>query len=574
MRGLAAFSLLLLTLTIPANGKPPAAAAAPCQLQALDPETKGNIADALWLDRFDPKQMSQAVRDGLCNPQNSGTAFGERTRFRLGEMLEHPDSLTPDYAELYGTLAHYSKSQSAHQAYLTADLMGDDKSRGYRPIPSPAGLTFPHDYAIDTEAGIGWYYIIGNATGDNGKRYGILLMLFRSALLSPPVATHFGLTATENQTVDLQLAIAEGGDRNYEARPTFIAGTTGLLDFKADRFFLKQGNNELTSPPGAITPLHVTARGVDYGVKPQADLGIDLTFSAAKDFLLQGEGGCKPCCASIGTIYYSIPMLTLDPSLSTIRLKGETIHLVDGTFWLDHQKGTAGNPRVEAFRAASKLAPPEGPGWDFIVAQFQGNRQLTFTGYHSFSFLTDFFEKTGPEPPGVLTSPVQGKYIDASAVATKANGTLRVTDWVRATSSPDPNLYPVTNVWYPNKWELEFGPEVPADIRKFTMVPIVDGGSVLFFASGHQYQEAPVDILDEHGAIVGTGFAEATGFTYPLKNRLKMAGLPPSTKVEDIIHRASPTPALVQECATYLQDPQHQLEFIAAAAQCIGMPPW
>jgi len=545
----------------------------PCDLQALDAETKDNVAAALGLARFEPNRIPQSVQDRLCSPKNSAAAFGERTRFRLADLLAHPDSLTPPYNALYGTMASYAGAQSPHQAYVLLDFLGQDRSRGYRPLPDAANLTFPADNAVDPESQFGWYYVVGNARGDNGKRYGVLLMLYRVSLLSPSVAAHFGLSGTENQVVDMQLAITEAGDRNYQSRPTLIAGTTGLIQLKANTFFMTQGRNGVSSPDGQVVPMRVTASGADRGVTPPVDLAIDLRFSAAKNYLLQGDDGCLPCCGKIGTLYYSIPRLRLDASASTIKLKGQTVRLTDGEFWLDHQRGTLGNVRVEAFRAFINTQPAGGPpGWDFFVAQFQGNREMTFVGFHTDANAR-FYNQTGPQPPaGVMTVPVVGKYMDANAVQVDAKGTLRVTDWVKSTSTPNPSQYTVTNAWYPNRWEFEFGPEVPADIRRFSMAPIVTTGASLFFATGQQYQEAPVDILDTDGRLVGSGYAEAVAYAAGVptnfQNRLRLAGLPDTPEMIALLDNTKPSPELVGESLLYLLDPAHQQELQQALTTC------
>ncbi len=545
----------------------------PCDLQALDAETKENIAAALGLTRFDPTRFPRSILARLCSPQNSAAAFGERTRFRLADLLAHPDPLTPSYNALYETMASYAGRQSAHQAYVLLDFLGQDRSRGYRPLPDTANLRFPADNAVDTDSQFGWYYVVGNARGDNGKRYGILLMLYRVSLLSPSVAEHFGLSGADNQVVDMQLAITEAGDRNYQARPTLIAGTTGLIQLRANTFFMTQGKTGVTSPDGQVVPMHVTARGTDRGVTPAVDLAIDLTFSAAKNYLLQGDDGCLPCCGKIGTLYYSIPRLTLDPSASTIMLKGQRIRLTEGEFWLDHQRGTLGNVRVDALRAFINTQPAGGPpGWDFFVAQFQGNRQMTFVGFHTDANAR-FYNQTGPQPPsGVMTVPVVGKYMDANAVQVNAKGTLRVTDWVKSTSTPNPSQYTVTNAWYPNRWEFEFGSEVPADIRRFSMAPIVTTGASLFFATGQQYQEAPVDILDTDGRVVGSGYAEAVAYAAGVptnfQNRLRLAGLPETPEMIALLNNTKPSPELIGESLLFLLDPAHQQELQQALTQC------
>src|SRR4029079_7459576 len=166
-------------------------------------------------------------------------------------------------------------------------------------------------------------------------------------------------------------------------------------------------------------------------------------------------------------------------------------------------------------------------------------------------------------------------YMDEHAVQVEAHGTLTVTDWVKATTSPDPAQYWVTGVWYPAEWHFTFGPEVPADIRTFSMHPIVDSGSALFSASGHQYQEAPVDIRDSKGDVVGSGYAEAVsyadGLKWSLRNRLTLAGLPTTNKMLALLEPPPISPELQAASAAYLADPAHQAALAHELATCIGL---
>ena len=45
----------------------------------------------------------------------------------------------------------------------------------------------------DAQAQVGWYYFAGHCQGSDGKKYGVLFMLYRNALMPPVMAEHFGL---------------------------------------------------------------------------------------------------------------------------------------------------------------------------------------------------------------------------------------------------------------------------------------------------------------------------------------------------------------------------------------------
>src|SRR5262249_40071287 len=162
----------------------------------------------------------------------------------------------------------------------------------------------------------------------------------------------------------------------------------------------------------------------------------------------------------VGTLYYSIPRLVLDPTVSTLTLKGEQVQLTEGTFWFDHQWGTgmfpSGNGRNHVMRAAGLLAGPGPGGWDWFMAQFEGSREMPFHKPHDKDHLP-FYHQTGPTPPGTMTVPVFAKYMDADKNVRDVSGTLEVPEWIKSEDTPDPAQYRPTNAWYPNRWVYRFG---------------------------------------------------------------------------------------------------------------------
>ena len=143
----------------------------------------------------------------------------------------------------------------------------------------------------------------------------------------------------DDETKDnIQLAVSEAGDRHYQAKPVVVAGITGLVDFVDDPFTYRIGKNVIrSSQKSSLFPLQLQAKGADLGLDPPVEMHVDFAFSSAKKPFLQGKNGCAPCCGGVGTLYYSIPNLRLDPAKSRLRLKGEEVALTGGKFWFDHQ---------------------------------------------------------------------------------------------------------------------------------------------------------------------------------------------------------------------------------------------
>ena len=257
------------------------------------------------------------------------------------------------------------------------------------------------------------------------------------------------------------------------------------------------------------------------------DLAVDLTLTHGKPVFLQGDAGAAPSVGGVGTLYYSIPRLQLAEG-GTLSIGERHVTLTSGQFWFDHQWGTGfmpnGNPRVETIRAMAEIAPSGPGGWDWFMAQFDGDVELTLASIHTNDAL-EFYNNDGPEMPGSMQAPVHGKWIDTEGIAHDVTGTMTVDEWVRAERSPDPAVYPVTGVWYPNRWRFTIEGDLPEPMREFTMNPIVDGGQAGYFAPGMQYSEGAVTIT-AGGQVVGRGFAESVGYVTTPNAIMSVAGVP------------------------------------------------
>jgi hypothetical protein len=162
-----------------------------------------------------------------------------------------------------------------------------------------------------------------------------------------------------------------------------------------------------------------------------------------------------------------------------------------------------------------------------------------------------------------------GTYIDAKRDQSMTWGTLRVTDWIKAVTSPNPQRYPVTDTWYPNRWEFEFDEVVPEDIRRVTMTPIVQVAQVGFFANGSQYAEGAVVLTDPNGTDIGRGFAESVAYANTVSTTYRLAGLPDSQSHHDVLsHLKIPTSLALLNTAYVLA---HQTELAEVLSESVGL---
>jgi hypothetical protein len=163
---------------------------------------------------------------------------------------------------------------------------------------------------------------------------------------------------------------------------------------------------------------------------------------------------------------------------------------------------------------------------------------------------------------------VTGKFVDKDNKVTELRGILNATEWHKSARSPDPGEYAVTGTWYPNKWEFHFGPEVPEDIRNFSMEPIVQSGQTAFFGHGPEYSEGAVYLRDQKGRMVGRGFAESTAYADTMKLTLGLAGLPDNQEMLELIRRPSPSRLLKIWSLLYVNSPPHKAELMRLLPSC------
>jgi hypothetical protein len=305
-------------------------------------------------------------------------------------------------------------------------------------------------------------------------------------------------------------------------------------------------------------PMRVRAKGWDKGKSPPVEMELEFLFTSGKGILLQGKDGVLSI-GGIGTPYYSIPNLVLDPAASFIKLNGEMMQLREGQFWFDHQWGVIGAPRAEVLRAAQNLAPAGPGGWDWFEMQFDGDRQITVVGMHNHDHLPFYFQES-PTPPGAMSISVTGKYMAENKQTFEVKGTLLVTDWVKSDATPDPSQYWGTSTWYPHRWEFQFDAPVPEELQNIILVPLNPKGSLLAWNTGAQYQEAPVHILNREGEKIGRGFAEAVLYANTNKNRLALAGLPQTPEMLALLQAPQPTSFSKISSALYTMTHQEDLK--------------
>lgn len=537
------------------------------RFEQFDDGTIEDVAHLVWAPSLDPASIDPGLAQTLSSEKNSPAATGARMKRFLEHLIAHPVSHLPDKAPAWTAMMASCDELSPLQTYVLRNVLGKEANIGYEPMPAEVEFEFPRDHEVKLGAQVGWHFIVGSCWDADGGEYGVEIMFFGNALYPPALAAEFGLSDIENQAIEMQFAISERGQRHHQAEPLVALGTSGLIETATTPFAFRLGRNAMESTTSDdLFPLRVSALGVDRGDETELPLGLDLLLTGGKGILLQGDDGAMPSVAGIGTYYYSIPGICVDPQASTLRIGDREVTIVRGEFWFDHQWGyISGVSQSPAVRASDYVGDPEPDGWDWFMTHFVGDRQLTMFAPHRSEFAA-FYGQDGAEAPGTMTRRVAGKFMDADSSTRVAWGTLEVDRWVRADHSPRPDRYPATHVWHPDHFHFTFD-DLPSDIIEFTMEPIVGGGQSAFFANGAQICEGAVVLRDPAGADIGRGFAESVLYADTVANQVRLAGLPPTDEMVALVRAKRPDDDTVARNTAYLAEHPDELVAVAAAAK-------
>ncbi len=550
----------------------------------IDTLTKQNIAQALWLNSFDEASIPSDILKEIYSPKNSNKAFAERLKVHLDELSNTNLSFLKDLHKRYDVMKSFADQRSAQEVYVSTMFMGPECVSGYKMLIPDMKFEWPQIDHPQWDYQVGWHFFVGNFTDIDNYHYSVQLMFWQYALLPPEMAYKLGLTDIENQVLEMHLAISDPQkDTHYRANTVIVAGTTGLISFKAKPYEYSLGKNVIRSldPDGNLFPVELKAKGWDMGKTEYVEIGMNIFLHNPTGYFMEGDEGNAPCVDGIGTYYYSAANLKLiDNQESMININGKTIKLVEGNMWYDHQWGTgfmpSGAPRHAVMRAAENIGNPAPGGWDWFMMHFDqddaiskdGEVQMGLSALHTNDNL-EFYWQSGSNPPGVMTTSCNGKYIDAHNHVIDIKGKMKVTKWVKNSTSPNPDVYPSTHTWYPAEYTFMIDTDVPEPLKHFTATPITSDAQTGFFATGLQYSEGGTVITDSLGNEIGRGFAEATNYADTWENVLKLSGMPVNNKTLNFIGKSKPS--IFQKISSFLYVAFHKKELEKVIKESRGL---
>ena len=242
---------------------------------------------------------------------------------------------------------------------LTETLSGSD-TVGYARALEPRPFEFPADHGPHEDFRTEWWYVTGNLGASEGREFGFQFTIFRSAL-APADSSRASRWAT-NQAYMAHFTLTDVQGEEFWAFERFARGAVGLAGARTDPLEIWLDNWSISESPGSAG-----SRGGASSVFPlrlraeQDGLGLDLSLSAGKPVVLQGDEGLSQKGPEPGnaSYYYSFTRL---PAEGQVVVRGDTLS-VSGLAWFDREWSTS--------------ALSEGQvGWDWFSLQLDGGWEV------------------------------------------------------------------------------------------------------------------------------------------------------------------------------------------------------
>ncbi|MEX0431071.1 lipocalin-like domain-containing protein [Spiribacter insolitus] len=355
----------------------------------------------------------------------------------------------------------FDQAGPAPEAQNLAEVMGPTADAdAFARVTGPRPLEFPADHGAHPDHRTEWWYFTGNLTADNGDAYGFQLTLFRSAL-APAMAERDSDWATRQAWMG-HFAVTDLAAGEHRAAERYQRGALGLAGARVRpvRVWLDDWRIE-SEGPTRLFPLTVQAEDPDTGI------AVDLTLTAAKPHVLQGDAGYsrKGADPANASRYYSYTRLTAEGEVGFDGRRAA----VTGSAWLDREWSTS------ALDANQQ-------GWDWFALQLDDGRDLMVYRLRRTNGGTD------PNSAGILVD---------------AEGGSRVLDGEDFRLTPQRFWEsPRTGSRYPVAWRLQL-PDEGLDLQIEARLDAQEMPTTV------RYWEGAVAVA---GSTAGVGYLEMTGY--------------------------------------------------------------
>jgi predicted secreted hydrolase len=238
------------------------------------------------------------------------------------------------------------------------DVLGGTDTAGFARARGPRDFAFPREHGPHPEFRNEWWYITGNLSTPEGRRFGYQFTIFRTAL-APGDAGRSSSWAT-NQSYMGHFALTDAQDEAFHQFERLSRGALGLAGARAEPFrvwiedwWIEGSTSEATGRRHGIFPVTLAAS--------QDGITVRLTLHEGKPMVLQGEDGWSRKGRDPGnsSYYYSYTRM---PTSGTVSVSGAAYD-VEGSSWMDREWSTS-------------VLDEDVEGWDWFSLQLSDGRDV------------------------------------------------------------------------------------------------------------------------------------------------------------------------------------------------------
>jgi predicted secreted hydrolase len=324
---------------------------------------------------------------------------------------------------------------------------------------------FPDDYGPHPDFRTEWWYLTGNLTTDNNRKFGYQFTIFRTALTKEKSERNSDWNS--NQIYMAHFAVTDIDGNKFYFDEKFSREGNNLAGAQASPFkvWLEDWQIIQTEDKSTFDLPIITVK-----VKSEK-AEIEFKLEAVKSIVLQGDEGLSQKGKQPGdaSYYYSYTRLKTE---GKIILDGKEFS-VNGFSWMDREWSTSALSEDQA-------------GWDWFALQFNDNTEIMYYQMRKNDGTADIFSK--------------GIFVDkdgSSQLLKKEDVVLTVKD----------NWLSPTGEQYPSGWRLQIpGKEIDLNITPAIKNQLMDVAV--------RYWEGSVKIegTKSGSEIFGSGYVELTGY--------------------------------------------------------------
>ena len=423
-------------------------------------------------------------------------ALHERLSAYYEFILKHPPAFVNYSAEALESLANRAKSpMTPDQISASMQMAGPLSCIGYGTV-CPTTFVFPKDYGPHYDLRTEWYYLACTFKVDGAPDISFVTSVVRKAVVPECFQDPSNALTKDYDIVDVVAAFTIPSENFHSNYTSTVFGTDASVSFQASPFVWNGDIIQLESTSSTADVFPLSCRVDDK----ENDIQLNITMQVSQNpgFFLEGDQGCAPCLSSVGTLYYSWPLITCE---GTLTKEGETFAILPtSTGWLDHQYLSRfqplGFPSSTFLRLASNLSStPQRirPRWVWFFGQLTDGTAFTTSRIPA------------PEAEvGEVVELTNTTYVefDLSTETDRGSGKAGTVTFTGTFASP------TTGTIYPHGWTMS----LPRWNMQITLTPTL--ANQIIGTSGDELWEGGVMITGtKDGApISGSGFAEMNAY--------------------------------------------------------------